>query len=35
VLECMLIQPERPISTIPISLNEKLSMREYVLGLSS
>jgi len=35
VLECMLTQPERPISTIPISLNEKLSMREHVLGLSS
>jgi non-ribosomal peptide synthetase component F len=35
VLERMLTQPERPISTIPISLNEKLSMREYVLGLSS
>jgi non-ribosomal peptide synthetase component F len=35
VLERMLTQPERPMSTIPISGNEKLSMREYVLGLSS
>ena len=35
VLERMLTQPERPMSTIPISGNEKLSMREYVPGLSS